>query len=139
VVKENLLPTPVETLRGVRVGCVAFFGERRYAVADTGELWAWGSDGARVPPLGLGEMIDCPVPKPVESLRLRGIKVCSVAVGENHMLAMADDGSVYLWGSAKAARNGALGLGDAASDAGDERGNVHTPVRTPELRASCGL
>jgi alpha-tubulin suppressor-like RCC1 family protein len=44
VVRE-LQPKPVEALRGVRVGSIAASGHRSYAVADTGELWAWGCDG----------------------------------------------------------------------------------------------
>jgi hypothetical protein len=38
---RELLPKPVEALRGVRVGSIAQGGDRSYAVADTGELWTW--------------------------------------------------------------------------------------------------
>jgi alpha-tubulin suppressor-like RCC1 family protein len=89
------LPTPVEALRGVRVGSVAATGFRCYAVADTGELWAWGVEGV---PLGHGEDMHGPLPKPIESLR--GIKVDAVAGSNQHTLAVADDGSVYAWGDA---------------------------------------
>jgi alpha-tubulin suppressor-like RCC1 family protein len=46
-VKSELLLTPVETLRGVRVISIAAAGSRCYAVADTGEVWAWGDDRQR--------------------------------------------------------------------------------------------
>jgi hypothetical protein len=61
-VETQLLPKPVEALRGVRVGSVAAAGGRSYALADTGELWAWGrdSDGDDVAPLGHGEEMNCP-------------------------------------------------------------------------------
>jgi hypothetical protein len=39
-VEGELLPKPVEALRGVRVGSVGAAGVRSYALADTGELWA---------------------------------------------------------------------------------------------------
>jgi alpha-tubulin suppressor-like RCC1 family protein len=44
--EKQLLPKPVEALRGVRVGSVAADLYRSYAVADTGELWAWGMDSS---------------------------------------------------------------------------------------------
>jgi hypothetical protein len=39
-VERELLPKPVEALRGVRVSSVAAAEWRSYAAADTGELWA---------------------------------------------------------------------------------------------------
>jgi alpha-tubulin suppressor-like RCC1 family protein len=39
-VERELLPKPVEALRGVRVGSIAACAWRSYAVADTGEVWA---------------------------------------------------------------------------------------------------
>jgi alpha-tubulin suppressor-like RCC1 family protein len=100
---------------------------RSYAVADTGEVWAWGRDGAAA--LGHGEQTNCPLPTPIASLR--GVKVVAVAAGMfHHTLALADDGSVYAWGNAHAAPSGALGLGAAVREA--ERG-VHTPRRMPGL------
>jgi alpha-tubulin suppressor-like RCC1 family protein len=126
-VGKELLPKPVEALRGVRVGSIAAANYRSYAVADTGEVWAWGIDGYGAAPLG--EQKDCPLPKPIESLR--GIKVDAVATHHHHTLALADDGSVYAWGDKEAAVCGALGLGLAVSDARD---CVPTPQRIPELR-----
>lgn len=39
-VERELLPKPIEALRGVHVGCIAAGGARSCAVADTGEVWA---------------------------------------------------------------------------------------------------
>jgi E3 ubiquitin-protein ligase HERC2 len=96
-VEGELVPRPVEALRGVRVGSIAGFGLRSYAVADTGELWAWGGEGDYSSPLGHSKRISCPLPNPIESLR--GIKVDAVAAIVSHTLALADDGSVYAWGA----------------------------------------
>jgi alpha-tubulin suppressor-like RCC1 family protein len=137
-VERELLPKPVEALRGVSVGSVAAGSYRSYAVADTGELWAWGWGMKAVfAPLGHGEQMDCPLPKPIESLR--GVKVDAVAAGERHTLALADDGSVYVWGDRFAADSGALGLGPSVNDAGRAGRAVHTPQRIPGLRVACGL
>jgi alpha-tubulin suppressor-like RCC1 family protein len=48
-----------------------------------------------IPPLGHGEQRHCPLPKPMESLR--GIKVDAVIASHHHTLALANDGSVYVW------------------------------------------
>jgi alpha-tubulin suppressor-like RCC1 family protein len=133
-VEWQLLPKPVDALRGVRVGSVAASGFRSYAVADTGELWAWGVEFSDFSALGHGEQNLCLLPKPIESLR--GIKVDAVAVASDHTLALADDGSVYAWGYENAAKTGALGLGPSVSDAGVQ---VPTPQRIPALCVACGL
>jgi alpha-tubulin suppressor-like RCC1 family protein len=133
-VEEELLPKPVETLRCVRVGSIAAAGYRSYAVADTGEVWWWGLDNADYATLGHGQQMNGPLPKLIESLL--GIKVDAVAAGYNYTLARVDDGSVYTWGHANAARGGALGLGPSVSGAGR---TVATPQRIPDLRVACGL
>jgi hypothetical protein len=128
-VERELLPKPVEALRGVRMGAIAADMSRSYAVADTGEVWAWGCYKSSLAPLDHGEEIDCPLPRPMESLR--GVKVDAVAAGYQHSLAVGDDGSVYTWGTREAAREGVLGLGESV-DYG--RKGVRTPQRIPALR-----
>jgi E3 ubiquitin-protein ligase HERC2 len=107
-VEEELLPKPVEALRGVRVGSIAASCERSYAVANTGEVRAWGLNGCGCTSLDHDEQRDCYLPRPIESLR--GIKVDAVAASYTYTLALADGGSVYAWGHVNAARGGALGL-----------------------------
>jgi alpha-tubulin suppressor-like RCC1 family protein len=136
-VERELLPKPVEALRGMRVGSVAASDKRSYAVADTGELWAWGgSNGSEVNiPLGHGEQIDCPLPKAIESLR--GVKLDGVTCCVFHSLALADDGGMYAWGGDHfAVKPGALGLGPSVINAGRA---VINPQRIPALRVACGL
>jgi alpha-tubulin suppressor-like RCC1 family protein len=134
-VESELLPKPLEALRGVRVGSVAAATARSYAVADTGEVWAWGiKEGHSFAPLGHGEPANCILPKPIDSLR--GIKVDLVIASFDHTLAPADEGSMYAWGTGHAAQTGMLGLHTSVSDAG---WTVCTPQRVPELRVTCGL
>jgi alpha-tubulin suppressor-like RCC1 family protein len=115
------------------VDSVAAAGERSYAVADTGELWAWGCDRVAALPLGHCEWVNCPVPKPIESLQ--GIKMDAMVAGEYHTLALADDGSLYAWGNKSAASSGALGPGPSVRDAGRA---VSRPQRIPALRVARG-
>jgi regulator of chromosome condensation len=74
------------------------------------------------------------VPKPIESLR--GVKVDAVAAGNHHTLALADDGSVYIWGREAEEDWDALDLGLAGGDP-EERASM--PQRIPGLRVACGL
>jgi alpha-tubulin suppressor-like RCC1 family protein len=134
-VQRELLPRPIEALRGVRVVSIAATSNRSYVVLETGELWAWGfQDCYMFPPLGHGEPTNCSLPKPIESLR--GIKVDAVAARGHHTLALADDGSVYALGGKDAAGAGALGLGPAVKEA---RAAVRTPQRLPVSLAATGL
>jgi alpha-tubulin suppressor-like RCC1 family protein len=125
-VASEMLPKPVEALRHVRVGYIAAATGRSYAVADTGELWAWGRNRDIIPPLGHGEKMNCPLPKPVESLR--GVKMLAVHAGAYCTLALAEDWRVYAWGNEGSAIRGALGRGPAVRDAGMP---VLTPQRVP--------
>jgi alpha-tubulin suppressor-like RCC1 family protein len=132
-VEGELLPKPIEALRGVRVSSVAAGAERSYALANTGELWAWGVYSNGAAPHGHGVQMSRLLPKPIESLR--GMKVDAVAASDTQTLALADDGSVFAWGNQDAAKSCALGLGPEVKDAKD-------PVRTPQciaaLRLACG-
>jgi alpha-tubulin suppressor-like RCC1 family protein len=127
---EELLPNPVEALRSVRVGSIATAGCRCYAVADTGELWAWGFGDST--PLGHGEQVSRIGTSPELVGALQGVRVDAVVAGDNHTFALTDDGSVFTWGSRKAALDGALGLGPSTISA------VRTPQRIPVLRVACG-
>jgi alpha-tubulin suppressor-like RCC1 family protein len=86
-VERELLPKPVEALRGVRVSSIAVAGYCSCAVAEDGRLWAWGCGGSLHSPLGHAEPTHCPLPKPIEALQ--GVKVDAVVVGEGHTLALA--------------------------------------------------
>jgi alpha-tubulin suppressor-like RCC1 family protein len=98
-VDGQLLPTAVEVLRGVHVGSVAASCGTIYAVADTGEVWAWGFDRDGNPPLGHGQQKGFPRQEPMESLQ--GIKVDAVTGGRFHTLALAGGGRVYAWSGAQ--------------------------------------
>jgi hypothetical protein len=132
-VERELLPKPVEALRGVRVGGIAAALGCSYAVADTGQVWSW--ERRRVTPISTdhGEQADSVLLEPIEAMW--GFKVDAVITGDFHTLALADDGSVYAWGDMDAAISGALGLRPLVTQA--ERTDP-TPRRIPTLRVGCG-
>jgi alpha-tubulin suppressor-like RCC1 family protein len=127
-------PTPVEALRHICVSAIAAAGWRSYAVTDTGAVWAWGlgtdeETGSVFCPIGHGDEASHPLPRPTEALR--GVRVDAVTGSWDDTLALADDVSVYAWGT-KYAAWGALGLGSPGGEAGVA---VLSPVRIPALLA----
>jgi alpha-tubulin suppressor-like RCC1 family protein len=134
---RELLPKPVEALRGVRVGSIAAAKFRSNEVVDTGEVWAWGmgeTDDTDVAPLGHFGQRDCLAPRMIQLFQ--GIEVDVVAACHYHTLALAGEGSVYVWDNIEAAEAGALGLGPSVCDAGQL---VPTPRRISALHVACGL
>eukprot|EP01012_Entosiphon_sulcatum_P012277 TRINITY_DN17670_c0_g1_i1.p1 TRINITY_DN17670_c0_g1~~TRINITY_DN17670_c0_g1_i1.p1 ORF type:complete len:456 (-),score=38.97 TRINITY_DN17670_c0_g1_i1:11-1378(-) len=101
-------PTRVPGLEGVvdvsaGEGCSA-------AVTAEGELFTWGSGrGGR---LGHGGATNFAVPTKVKALAKHRVR--HVAVGENHVACVADNGSVFTWGKGN---HGCLGHGDASDSA----------------------
>jgi alpha-tubulin suppressor-like RCC1 family protein len=65
-----------------------------FAIGHDGEVFSWG-DG-KCGRLGHGDTEDQQSPKRIEALR--SVRARSVAVGDDHALALAEDGLVYAWG-----------------------------------------
>ena len=74
------------------------------ALTTDGKVYAWGWNGYGQ--LGLNDTIERSSPALVTYLST--ITVSAIAVGQNHSLALTNDGKVYAWGSGSA---GKLGLG----------------------------
>jgi alpha-tubulin suppressor-like RCC1 family protein len=133
-VEGERVPTLVEALQAVRVRSAVAAGFRSYAVAETGELWAWGTHSQGSDWVGHGDQAVCHLPRLMVSMQ--GVRVDSVTVEQTYTLALAHDGAVYSWGDEYQARAGILGLGSSVSEAGID---VPTPQRIPGLRVACGL
>jgi hypothetical protein len=73
------------------------------ALTESGEVYAWGSNGRGQ--LGLGDTEDRHTPTQVPGLG----RVKAIAAGGEHSLALTESGEVYAWGSNG---HGQLGLGD---------------------------
>jgi alpha-tubulin suppressor-like RCC1 family protein len=131
----ELLPQPVEALRGVRVVSSAAADRRSYALADTGELWAWGRTGEDHARLGHCELGSCALPKVIESLR--AVKLDGVTAGDAHTLALADDRSAYAWGSRLGSTEGCARSGPCRERCGE--GSGHAAAGPGAERVGCGL
>jgi alpha-tubulin suppressor-like RCC1 family protein len=88
-------PKRVETLRGVRMSTVEIGDGHALALAEDGQVYAWGGKMWRevFGDLGVDQQL---VPELVEALR--GVRVCSVAAGTHRSHAVADTGEALTWG-----------------------------------------
>ena len=89
------------------------------AVSDTGVVYAWGLNNAGQ----LGDGTTTQQMAPVAVIGLSGI-FTAVSAGNNHSLALRNDGTVWAWGSNN---NGQLGIGTI------DFGAHSTPVQVPGL------
>ena len=112
---DRHLPTEVARSFKFRFVEVAAGGEHSLGVTPFGEVYAWGSDlygQLGQDTLGLGVGASGPGTGSIDPIivpTLSGRVIISIAAGWAHCMALADDGSVWMWG-----RNnyGQLGLGD---------------------------
>ncbi|WP_058625283.1 RCC1 domain-containing protein [Microbacterium testaceum] len=123
-VRPSLSPARVEALwdAGVQVTQVSAGSRAAFAVASDGSVWAWGSGGGGV--LGDGDAsADVSAPVRVDALWNAGARVTQVSAAERYVLALANDGSVWAWGSGEGA---VLGDRDASR-------HFSAPVRVDAL------
>ena len=97
-------------LAGKTVIAVAHGSLHSLAVTADGLAFTWGYNGSGQ--LGDGTYDDHSVPTPVDASGvLAGKMIVALAGGDDHSLALADDGKVYAWG-----RNDFGQLGDGTTD-----------------------
>ena len=90
------VPRVVQGLADVAVASVASCCFASAAVTADGELWAWGDN--RFCTLGIGDNAVRDAPVRVGA-GIEDFSIAAVAVGRNHAIAIAIDGSVWAWGS----------------------------------------
>ena len=97
-------------------------GDRTYAVTGNSSngLYAWGATSNDEIYLGNDSQGGSATPVSINQNGTIVGSITSVAIGENHVLALAD-GKLYAWGSRS---NGRLGLGDSSIVTG--------PIRSPQ-------
>eukprot|EP00945_MAST-04E_sp_MAST-4E-sp1_P007226 g7226.t1 len=113
-------PMKLEALDYMFIVQVSCGGYHTMAVTTEGEVYTWGRGDER---LGLGETLDVFEPTLIVSLRQKQAAIVSVCAGEEHSLAIAQNGTVYSWGKG---RYGKLGLAKGANDA-DADDNYNLP------------
>ena len=103
-------PVPVDLvpLNGSTVVAVSAGGSHSLARDDQGRLWAWGANNYGQ--LGDGSTTNRSSPVLVDLVPLNGSAVVTVLAGEDHSLAIDDQGRLWAWGY-----NGYGQLGDGST------------------------
>ena len=92
--QNELIPRPVEALRGIRIRSVGAGDSHVLAVTDDGSCYSWGVGFYGC--LGHGDEQSLALPRLVE--KLGGEKLLSVSGGAFHSIALTEDGRVLVWG-----------------------------------------
>lgn len=101
------VPVPEEVLVPERIVAVAAGYFHTLALAETGNVWAWGLNDKGQ--LGIGQDIpSSPEPRLLKSLQ--GEIISNIAAGMEHCMALSNHGEVFSWGSSE---HGRLGHGQA--------------------------
>ncbi|XP_063233987.1 probable E3 ubiquitin-protein ligase HERC1 isoform X2 [Bacillus rossius redtenbacheri] len=87
-------PKVVEALQGTTVRKVAAGSQFSLALTSGGQVYTWGFGACLGAPAGETTSL---LPQAVEELG--AARVIDVAVGDTHVLALAQDGDVYAWGN----------------------------------------
>jgi alpha-tubulin suppressor-like RCC1 family protein len=91
------VPQRVTAPEGLSFKQVAAGASHSLALASTGDLYAWGTNG--MGQLGVGRLIVRSV-SPIKLAQPPGItRWMRLAAGANHSLALADDGALFGWGA----------------------------------------
>lgn len=99
-VDDSMAEVPVPQIVPLPEPCtdVACGSTHTIAIAESGNLWSWGSASC-VAPLGLGKKArSSKEPKLVDALR--GVDIASVACGSSHTMALSQQGELFSWGLA---------------------------------------
>eukprot|EP00947_MAST-08B_sp_MAST-8B-sp1_P005843 g5843.t1 len=108
----ELLPRSVAALEGENVSAIDCGIEHSAAVTSDGRLFTWGKGDDHRLGHGVTQIIECP--RLVEGLA--GVNITKVACGDNHTLALSEDGAVFSWGFGGSFwSSGALGHGDSTT------------------------
>lgn len=87
-------PVQVTGLDGKTITSIVAGGNHSLALASDGTVWAWGYN--EYGQLGNGSMTDKNIP--VQVTGLNGKTITSIAAGSVHSLAVASDGTLWVWG-----------------------------------------
>ena len=99
-------PVPVQVVNLTGVIAIAAGGDHSLAVRNDGTVWAWGANANGQ--LGNNSTTDSLVPVQVSASGAALSGILLVAAGDNHSLALRNDGTVLAWG---ANAHGQLGTG----------------------------
>ncbi|KAJ4719959.1 Ultraviolet-B receptor UVR8 [Melia azedarach] len=104
---DELSPTCVSSLLGIRIGVVAAGLWHTVCISGDGDVYAFG--GNQFGQLGTGGDQAETLPRLLEAPSLENVQAKSVSCGARHTAIITEDGRVFCWGWNK---YGQLGLGD---------------------------
>jgi alpha-tubulin suppressor-like RCC1 family protein len=88
-------PTLVENLRDIIAVGQGSAAKHSIALKLDGSVWSWGDNEYGQLGIGNSDVINSSIPKLIEGIH----GIVAVAAGNKHSLALADDGTVWSWGS----------------------------------------
>jgi alpha-tubulin suppressor-like RCC1 family protein len=107
---------PLEGIRQIAVG-----PNHALALDAEGNVWGWGYNANGQ--LGLGDIVNRYVAVQVTGDEFEDANILMIATGDNHTLALEDNGTVWAWG-----RNAEGQLGDGSRGDGGNRRTTPAPV-----------
>jgi len=121
-----LVATPINTdnMDGKKIIQIAAGSNHNLLLADDGSVFGFGWNN--LGQTGVGASDEYFIAKPIDSANLAGKTITEVAAASFHSLLLADDGSVFSFGSNLRGRNG-LGLNEVGGT------RIATPIRTDNL------
>jgi len=105
-VESYIHPKLIDPLVGKRIFKMDGGAWHTVALTTTGMVFTWGSSDSGQ--LGHGDTEEHKLPTLITSLK--GTKIIDISCGEHFVVAVAENGKIYSWGSGEF---GQLGLGDA--------------------------
>ena len=104
--KNKSTPTKITLASGVKSTQIACGNCHSMAIGSDGELYTWGGNSGGQ--LGDGTTIDKATPTKITLAS--GVKPTQISAGSHHIMAIGDDGNIYIWGY-----NGHGQLGDGTT------------------------
>ncbi len=99
----------LSALGGAKVTGIAALTSTALAVDELGRFWAWGENGTGI--FGNGTTDGADVAAPVDLSALAGARIVDAALGDEHIVAIDEQGRYWAWGTNS---HGQLGLGSAS-------------------------
>jgi len=116
------VPVEVADLANKNIRMIAAGGNRTGAISDSGKLYIWGAGSKGES--GDGATRSHRKPNLVQAFVGSAERVCQIAIGGSHVVAVTNAGDLYTWGDGAA---GQLGLGDFGME-------QHKPMPVSRLR-----
>ncbi len=100
----------LSALEGAKVTGIAALASTALVVDELGRFWAWGENGTGI--FGNGTTDGADFAAPVDLSALAGVRIVDAALGDEHIVAIDEQGRYWAWGTNS---QGQLGIGSTSS------------------------